>query len=609
MEINMFRPKKLVFLTLSGIILLSFTLSLAIPNTDMDSALMASNDTQPNEATISTDNIVIQRIARTYQVGAYGLVQVTDQYTILNNQSSPLMNFRFCVSDEESAALSFYSAENRGKGSLAINSLSEKLNGYKTFQVNFLTPVLPFRTENITITLILNDLIMRYNPNTNGYLIDIDVIPILPYKVSSYYTAISLPTGATQVSYDGESSTDPVKEFGSNSTLETYTRLPTRCTFVNSGTPILKLNSVDRTIEINSLGYIRIRETHELQNYGQPDVKSFTIRVPKDAFNVTAKDALLDISDVTKMSTANLDGKTSNVTFTFFGTASSNRALLGFGQIFRYTLSYNLPFDDFYTQSISKNDIIIDSYTTKTDFIILNQTINIKLIGAWNINRININYDKKISNDDGITLVLKDNNITPGHNLFVDISYSINFFKLYSRAIIYTFIALAFFGLYVYRKAIVKPDEEGEVAYEKAIPIRELRQFVTLYEERNAIQLDIEKADEDLIRRKIQKKAYNKTVKTLQDKVKQIDEEIRPFKLELLESIDKITKVIQQLDYSEAERISVKDSITLLQDRYKKGKLPSRAAYDRLSSDLIKRIEEIQRKIDRNINELRAYLI
>ena len=67
--------------------------------------------------------------------------------------------------------------------------------------------------------------------------------------------------------------------------------------------------------------------------------------------------------------------------------------------------------------------------------------------------------------------------------------------------------------------------------------------------------------------------------------------------------------IVKRLDVLEAERISVKDSLTLLESRYKRGRLPSRAAYQKLSDDFKKRRKKIDRTIDKLIQQLRSYLL
>jgi hypothetical protein len=63
------------------------------------------------------------------------------------------------------------------------------------------------------------------------------------------------------------------------------------------------------------------------------------------------------------------------------------------------------------------------------------------------------------------------------------------------------------------------------------------------------------------------------------------------------------------LDVLEAERDSVKDSLVLLESRYKRGRLPSRAAYLKLSDDFKKRRKKIDRTIDKLIQQLRSYIL
>ncbi|MHA1511778.1 MAG: hypothetical protein ACTSRX_08675, partial [Promethearchaeota archaeon] len=215
-----------------------------------------------------------------------------------------------------------------------------------------------------------------------------------------------------------------------------------------------------------------------------------------------------------------------------------------------------------------------------------------------------------IQSSSGIIIERLSTQITPYHNLILDITYTTKFVALFGRSTIFTLMFIIMMGLYVVLRNKRKEYEESEESYiEQSVPIRELTQFVTLIEEKNAILLDIEKADNDLRRKRIQRKVYTKTVKNYQSKLKELNEETVPFKRILIESGGVIQSIIQKLDFLEAEKISVKDSVRLLKDRYKKGKLPSKAAYERLSSDMLKQLDSSQKKIDRYINELRAYII
>jgi seryl-tRNA synthetase len=168
---------------------------------------------------------------------------------------------------------------------------------------------------------------------------------------------------------------------------------------------------------------------------------------------------------------------------------------------------------------------------------------------------------------------------------------------------------MALLGLYVVSRT-VRQEDDGESEYvDVIIPIGKLTRFIELYEEKNAVLIDLEKAEADMLKKRIQKKAYNKMEKNFSGKIKELDTDLVPFKKELVEASKDFRFIIQKLDYLEAEKISVNDSIRLLSDRYKKGKLPSKAAYQRLSEDLMKRMISAQKKIDKNINDLRAFLV
>jgi len=228
---------------------------------------------------------------------------------------------------------------------------------------------------------------------------------------------------------------------------------------------------------------------------------------------------------------------------------------------------------------------------------------------AWDITFNNVPFDEQYTTINTQNYKIETSDISQLHTQTISISYKINPMSFILRPLIFAIIFAAILGIYAYARTEQKAHAPEEEEIVNALPIREIREFVKLYEEKNALNLDIEKAEEDLVRRKIQKKSYNQTVKGYTDKIKEINDDLVPFKETLMSSDSKIQNLVQQLDYLEAEKGSVKDSILLLEDRYKRGKLPSKAAYDRLNNDLTKRSDTIQKKVDTCINELRAFLV
>ena len=105
------------------------------------------------------------------------------------------------------------------------------------------------------------------------------------------------------------------------------------------------------------------------------------------------------------------------------------------------------------------------------------------------------------------------------------------------------------------------------------------------------------------------KKKYKNILNKNNAKIDEIQNEVFPFKKTLIASGEVFENIVKRLDILEAERISVKDSLALLESRYKRGRLPSRAAYLKLSDNFLRRRKKIDRSIDKTIQQLRSYLL
>ena len=154
-----------------------------------------------------------------------------------------------------------------------------------------------------------------------------------------------------------------------------------------------------------------------------------------------------------------------------------------------------------------------------------------------------------------------------------------------------------------------KKEDATPILKREFIPINEIREFCALYEERNASILEVRQAEEDAKRKKIAKKNLKNILSKNSAKIDEIQQEIIPFKEVLIETGEIFYNIVKRLDLLEAERISIKDSLNLLETRYKRGRLPSRDAFIKLSGDFKKRRKKIDRTIDKFLQQLRSYLL
>ncbi|MEJ2279898.1 MAG: hypothetical protein P8Y70_19455 [Candidatus Lokiarchaeota archaeon] len=104
-------------------------------------------------------------------------------------------------------------------------------------------------------------------------------------------------------------------------------------------------------------------------------------------------------------------------------------------------------------------------------------------------------------------------------------------------------------------------------------------------------------------------KKYRNLVNKNKGRINEIENEIDTFKDDLIQTNETFENIIKKIDVLEAERTTVKDGLNLLEARYKRGKLPSKTAYEKLYNDFQKRRKKIDRTIDKLIQQLRSYLI
>lgn len=155
-----------------------------------------------------------------------------------------------------------------------------------------------------------------------------------------------------------------------------------------------------------------------------------------------------------------------------------------------------------------------------------------------------------------------------------------------------------------------RKEEKISVAIKKElIPINEIREYCSLYEEKNALIFEIRQAEEDAKRKKIVKKKYKNILDKNAAKIEEIQKEITPFKEIILDVGETFNKILKNIDVLDAERTSINDSINLLEMRYKRGRLPSKAAYEKLTDNFLNRRNKIDRSIDKSIQQLRSYLL
>ncbi|MHA1521222.1 MAG: hypothetical protein ACTSRK_13645 [Promethearchaeota archaeon] len=562
----------------------------------------------PKSATSVDTSIFIKNFTRVTTIDESGILIYDDSYIFVNDGPNTHTYLLFGLISTEADDVIYFQAVDQNMGPLTSQLSELKFNETHIVQVLLSEPMLPYSEVRINTKLALRGFI-QYQYTLGRFLSSVLITPRSPYHIDNYNSEIHVPFSATNVNlndisnYIGPLDGDlqNVHRFNPGSTAA-FQEIQNVIYFYDTETSILQINKLDRTITVNPWGYISVEEEHSVQSFSSGFITELNLSLPGDYTNLKFSDNLGEILGV-EPGEEKKDG-TVDVNLVFM----TNRAPLRYGEVMKYRLYYELPLENYFSNNFGKKNFAIDMFPTKTNYLIIELNSKIVLQNAREIERINLNLDQIVENADGIIIESQDRYITSFHTANFDVTYRTNGFLMVDRAILFSFIFMALGILYVFVSSRREKSDDIVISA-TAIPITELQQFVTLYEEKNAIVIELDALEENYLRRRVQKKAFVRQEKTLSNKLKELQGEILPFKKSLLEASSAVAAIIQKLDYLEAEKMSIKDSIRNLNNRYRKGKLPSKAAYDKLSQDFIKKSGNSQRKVDRYINELRAYLI
>ena len=375
-------------------------------------------------------------------------------------------------------------------------------------------------------------------------------------------------------------------------------------TYQNNDITKMLIESINREILISAWGIIRIRENIIIKNTGVLPIPKFTLNVPKSSKSVYVYDDIGDLerSDLT-------DNEDNPNVKSFSINLAQNRALLTPGSKYSFYVEYNLPFEEFTSLNWFEQSVKLDLLTTTHEFYVITENTKLIIEGCNSIEYISINPDA-ISQTRGSTILTYiHDQVSPIERFVIQFTFTVDLFDLLIRPLTLMLIIALIMSFYVIITKSRKKQEEKEELSGEFIPYNEIREFCSLYEEKNALLLEIRRSEQEAKRKKMAKKTYKNILTKNTMKVDQIKQEIIPFKKSLIETNETFENIVKKLDVLDAERISVDDSLNLLETRYKRGRLPSKAAYEKLSEDFIKRRRKIDRTIDKLIQQLRSYLL
>ena len=614
---------KKVRVLLIFLICLIFLINISfLPNiSDFDH--MKNDDLQKPKYSASlegAENIVITNLFREANISGYGLVLFEESLSITNFNNNPITSILIGIPLADSEDLVFFKATGDKGNTLLTERSYMVIKDYEMFAIYFDSPLLPQQTKSIKFMHHYKNLITYAQAEKQYIYYSGLVYPILPYRaegdIKAYYY---LPERSADIQGDwGVEYDEPeyfiryglakieqqIGDLILTPYMENLNNLKViNISFSHEEISKMEINEINREIYISPWGIIRVKEELSIENLGILSYGSISLDIPSHATGVSVSDDLGEL-EITVSSLGNPEKKELTINFI------ANRIRLIPNSAYRFKIEYHLPFEEYFSLNWFQGSIQLDILTTKFDFLGRHQTINIIIIdGCDKINYITEPPESIKESHGSIILTYESDYVTPYENRVIQFTFTIDFFDLLLRPIIFMLLISLIASIYVLTVKLRKKDGGTIILKREFIPVNEIREFCSLYEEKNALILEIRQAEEDARRKKIAKKNYKNILDKNTSKIDEIQQEINPFKKALLETNITFENVIKRFDLLEAERISVNDSLNLLESRYKRGRLPSRAAYLKLSDDFKKRRKKIERNIDKLIQQLRSYLL
>ena len=565
-----------------------------------------------------SDNVLVTYINREAELNGYGVVNFVDSIIFKNLNANPINSIFIGVPLSRTDDLIFYEATGEQENTLLAERSEYIMEEYEMLAIYFETPLLPQQSKEIKFIQTYKDMLIYEIGEDLSQVINFTgiVFPVLPYKAEGEITARYEIPASSQITFSQEWVTE---ELGGDAITYSVSLLEPflenlveeqkeiiRIVLSDSTITKLEINEIVREIQINPFGTIKVKEEYLIKNSGAISIDELSFEIPGPAKAISVFDDLGEILGV------EVDPEENYFNLTYKDLTidlRENRVKIGPDSKFRFTIQYFLPFEKYISLNWFQESVKIDALTSIYEYLGKDQTIKIIIEGCLSLDSVSEPPDAIEHTANSLILVFTSDYVSPLERKEVQFTFTVNYFDVALRPIIFIILIALISSIYV---LIIKSRKEEAViaAFRKEIiPVNEIREYCSLIEEKNALLIEIRQAEEDVKRKKIIKKKYKNILNKNASKIQEIDKEIIPFKKAIIEISATFENLVKKIDLLEAERESVKDSLNLLETRYKRGRLPSKSAYLKLADNFLRRQKKIDRSIDKTVNQLKTYTL
>jgi hypothetical protein len=542
----------------------------------------------------ATPPTLVIDIQRTMTDGPYGVIHVTDQFTIMNPGPGTASYLDVGVPQQFRGNLYYVSAEDSLRNTLTINAGISDAPGFYWLRIQFAKDLASGHTYTIYVNSVYNNLIQVVQ---TGLQLNFTAAPILTQDARSANVTFVAPAGSTFVVIPNTTYVSTrVGGFPAYQNRyapwKAYSQELFYAPFRSVNQQLLNVNYAERDIIIGNDGSLMVQDSYSIYNPGIV-LESLSISLPDGAYNVMAYDLVGNL-----WSAPQSPGPPYQVTVT------SRDASIKGDEYFNFTLTYNLPQSE-YMKPLAwwgRYNLTLSLLNDNEDFMIANATVKIITPNGVQINNMNIPPQSPVVppiqlSSDQRTLQLAG--ITSQNNLAF--SAIVNYIPFLSGlgTISWLFgLEIAIFGLILLERRRRGP------TLAVPIPVERLREFVGLYDERLALSREILSMEEEVNRGGLVKHEYRRRRKVIDLRLDEVNKLLMGVKSEIRGISPRLDELIRKIDRSEAEAAASRASLDQVRVQYRTGKL-TKETYETVSRDISKRIDKAEENVETVLITLR----
>ncbi len=444
------------------------------------------------------------------------------------------------------------------------------------------------------------------NETTVTVYFEHSVNPVSPYELDTLTTKMKLTNNARVLFSDPQGSTSSGVTTFTIQRVVPFKHTPLNVLFTNPEGRIVETNRATITVLPSNFNDWRVTSNLIVENRGLLDVDTLKFTLPGDAYQVKVYDTFGAILGL-KLDAPVGDYKNASLNLLL------NRYKISTDTKFQFTLEYRLPAGNRISVGDERNMIHVplDRFCT-TPWLTRDLKVRFGLAGAVSVNFDSMVVPDEVDSIDGVQYIIyKKDLASPNSPAVIMIDYKFSNFSLQARPLIITVVSMIVLVAYVSLKKVKMvygERKEGEGATLET-PVEDLKEFTQLFEEKVGLYIEIEHLNDDYQKRKIKKREYSIRIEGSNKQLKELDLDIKKPKSRLIALGGRFKEIIDDLDVLEAERQSVQDTLMALEFRYKEGKIPSKAAFEKLYGENISKLKQIKNAIDSGLNELKGYFL